>query len=175
VYNGWVGRTLQVIWLILAVGVVVLLGQTLKLVDLPLVRDLPSMLPLGQAVSQTAPPASPLPATAAAVKPVAKPSAVSVSVQPDVCVAAAPRFVLAMARLMARLRADMGAPTECEHVVDADGDTEQKTTTGLAYYRAGSNTAVFTNGVEHWALTADGLAHWTSDDLEPPPGADIQR
>jgi hypothetical protein len=169
-----VGRALQVIWLVLAVGVVVLLGQTLKLIDLPLVRDLPSMLSLGQAATQTAPPpASPVPSTIATVRPVVKPSAVAV--QPDVCVAATPRFVLAMARLMARLGADMGAPTECEHVVDAAGDTEQKTTTGLAYYRAASNTAVFTNGVEHWALTADGLAHWTSDDLEPPAGAEIQR
>jgi hypothetical protein len=174
VYNGWVGRTLQVIWLILAVGLVVLLGQTMRLFDLPLVRDLPSMLQLGQAATQTAPPPpSPAPPTVA-VKPLAKPSPVVVQ-QPDVCIASAPRFVLAMARLMDRLGADMGAPTECEHVVDAAGDTEQKTTTGLAYYRANTNTAVFTNGVEHWALTADGLAHWTSDDLEPPPNAEIQR
>jgi hypothetical protein len=175
VYNGSVGRALQVIWLILAVSLVVLLGQTMRLFDLPLVRDLPSMLPLGQAATQTAPPAPSAVAPTLAVpsKPVAKPSPVVVQ-QPDVCVASAPRFVLAMARLMARVGADMGAPTECEHVVDAAGDTEQKTTTGLAYYRANSNTAVFTNGVEHWALTADGLAHWTTDDLEPPPGADIQ-
>ena len=66
----------------------------------------------------------------------------------------------------------MGAPSECERVVDASGDTEQKTTTGLAYYRAKVNTPVFTNGVEHWALTSDGLVHWTSDELEPPAGAE---
>jgi hypothetical protein len=68
----------------------------------------------------------------------------------------------------------MGAPTECERVVDASGDTEQKTTTGLAYYRSKTNSAVFTNDVEHWALTTDGLVHWTSDELAPPPGAEVQ-
>ena len=157
-YNGEVGRTLQIIWLVLAAVLIVVLGQTLKLFDLPLVRDVPSMLPLIQGVPQVAAPApSPPPPTVAAA-PAVKPS--PVPLRSDVCTAAAPRFVLAMAGLRARVGAEMGAPTECERVVDASGDTEQKTTTGLAYYRAGVNTPVFTNGVEHWALT--------SDDLEPP-------
>ena len=145
----------------------VVLGQNLKLFDLPLVRDLPSMLPLVQGPPQAAVPTPAPSPPRVTVTPLAKPS--PVPLQSDVCTAAAPRFVLAMAGLKARLGAEMGAPAECERVVDASGDTEQKTTTGLAYYRAKVNTAVFTNGVEHWALTSDGLVHWTSDDLEPSP------
>jgi hypothetical protein len=150
----------------------VIVSQNLLGFDLPLVRDLPSMLPLLQGTPQSAAPAESPPSPTVAVAPPASPS--SVAVQSDVCTAAAPRFVLAMARLQARLGSEMGAPTECERVVDASGNTEQKTTTGLAYYRASLNTAVFTNGVEHWALTADGLVHWTSDELEPPRGAEVQ-
>jgi hypothetical protein len=173
VYNDWVGRALQVIWLVLALVLLVALGQNLKLFDLPLVRDLPSMLPLGQGTPQPAARAPSPPPPTVTARSLAEPS--PVLVRADVCSAAAPRFVLAMARLRARLGADMGTPTECERVVDAGGDTEQKTTTGLAYYRASVNTPVFTNGVEHWALTSDGLVHWTTDDLGPPPGAEVQR
>ena len=161
------GRVLAVIWLVLAVLLLVIVSQNLLGLDLPLVRDLPSMLPLLQGTPAASPPSPTV-----AVAPSASPAAATV--QSDVCTAAAPRYVLAMARLQARLGADMGAPTECERVVDASGNTEQKTTTGLAYYRASLNTPVFTNGVEHWALTADGLVHWTSDDLEPPRGAEVQ-
>jgi len=168
-----VGRALQILWLVLALVLVVALGQNLKLFDLPLVRDLPGMLPLGQGTPQPVTPTPAPPPPTLAARPVAKPS--PVPVQSDVCTAAAPQFVLAMARLKARLGAEMGAPTECERVVDAGGDTEQKTTTGLAYYRASGNTPVFTNGIEHWALTSDGLVHWTSDDVEPPPGAEVER
>jgi hypothetical protein len=171
VYNGYVGRVLAVIWLVLALLLLVIVSQNLLGLDLPLVRDLPSMLPLLQGTPQAAPPAASPPAPTVAVAPSASPS---VAAQSDVCTAAAPRFVLALAQLRARLGADMGAPTECERVVDASGNTEQKTTTGLAYYRASLNTPVFTNGVEHWALTADGLVRWTSDDLEPPRGAEVQ-
>ena len=151
---------------VLAAGLLVVLGQDLKLFDLPFVRDLPNVLPFSQGAPGTVASApSPLPPTVA-VNPSASPS--PVPVQSDVCSAAAPKFVLAMARLKARLGADMGTPTECERVVDASGDTEQTTTTGLAYYRANINAAAFTNGVDHWALTSDGLAHWTSEDLGHP-------
>ena len=34
----------------------------------------------------------------------------------------------------------------------AAGNTEQQTSTGLAYYRAQANVVVFTDGVEHWAF-----------------------
>jgi hypothetical protein len=168
VYNGYVGILQAICLLLTAIGVVVL-GHNLKLFDLPL---LPSMLPLLQGVPQAAAPTPSPPRPTVAVAPLAKPS--PAPLQSDVCTAAAPRFVHAIAELRARLGGDMGAPTECERVVDASGDTEQKTTTGLAYYRSKTNSAVFTNDVEHWALTTDGLVHWTSDELAPPPGAEVQ-
>jgi hypothetical protein len=172
VYNGYMGRALQVIWLVLAAAILVVLGQYLGWFDLPVVRDLPSQLPLAQGPPpQAAAPTPGPPTPTVAPAPTARPS--PAPVQPDVCTAVSPRFVLAMARLSARLGAEMGTPIDCEQVVDASGDTEQKTTTGLAYYRASINTPVFTNGVEHWALTASGLARWTGDDLEPPPDAEI--
>jgi hypothetical protein len=48
---------------------------------------------------------------------------------------------------------------ECEQVIDVSGNSEQKTTTGPACYRARSNILPFTNGFDHWALTTDGLVH----------------
>ena len=66
----------------------------------------------------------------------------------------------------------MGEPLECERVIDAAGSTEQRTTTGLAYYRGATNTVAFTNGWDHWALTSEGPVHWTGQELEPPPGAE---
>jgi hypothetical protein len=63
----------------------------------------------------------------------------------------------------------MGDPLECEHSVNADGDTQQKTTTGLAYYLHALNAPCFTNGFDHWSLAADGaLIHWTGDSINPP-------
>jgi hypothetical protein len=55
----------------------------------------------------------------------------------------------------------MGDPTECEHAVPNSGDVLQRTTTGLALYRRDTNTPMFTNGREHWALTPDGVEHWS--------------
>jgi hypothetical protein len=55
----------------------------------------------------------------------------------------------------------MGDPTECEHADPITGDVFQRTTTGLALYRRDINTAMFTNGRERWALTGDGVAHWS--------------
>ena len=77
-----------------------------------------------------------------------------------------------MADLKAALGSRMGEPSECERVVDAAGNTEQQTTTGLAYYRAQANVVVFTDGVEHWAASPRGVVHWTSDEVELPPSAE---
>src|SRR5688572_22472227 len=63
------------------------------------------------------------------------------------------RFVLGIAALHDRLGAIMGEPVECEHVDPTSGDMVQHTTTGLAYYRPEINTAIFTNGEAHWALS----------------------
>jgi hypothetical protein len=67
----------------------------------------------------------------------------------------------------------MGDPLECERVVNNDGDTQQKTTTGLAYYRKLLNAACFTNGWEHWSLVDKGVVHWAGPTVDPPADAAI--
>ena len=66
----------------------------------------------------------------------------------------------------------MGQPLECERVTNAAGDTEQRTSTGLVYYRASTNAVAFTNGFDHWALAANGVVHWTGDAVDPPASAE---
>ena len=57
-------------------------------------------------------------------------------------------------------------------MTDASGDTEQKTSTGLVYYRASTNAVAFTNGFDHWALAPNGVVHWTGDAVDPPASAE---
>jgi hypothetical protein len=65
----------------------------------------------------------------------------------------------------------MGTPLECAHTT-AQGDAEQRTTRGLAYYRLGTNTVGFTDGWERYALGLDaGVLYWTGPQIEPPPTA----
>jgi hypothetical protein len=79
-----------------------------------------------------------------------------------------PAFYYGFADLRAQLGNVMGTPTECEHAIHVDGDTRQRTTTGYAYYRKSDNIPTFTNGWDHWALTADGLVHWSGYVVDPP-------
>jgi hypothetical protein len=76
-------------------------------------------------------------------------------------------------RLKASLGATMGTPVECEHDVDSSGDTEQRTTTGLAYYLKNQNAACFTTGWDHWAMDSRGLVHWAGDASDPPADAAV--
>jgi hypothetical protein len=164
------GRAGYFIWLILVVAVLALLGQTMGWYDVPILRDLRAAIPLGQSSPQAAATLAP-PTVTIAPKPAAAISSPTAA-QPASCTATAPRFVLGAAALKGALGARMGDPIECERVVDADGNTEQRTTTGLAYYRARNNIAAFTNGFDHWAQTPSGVVHWVGDDVEPPPGAE---
>jgi hypothetical protein len=79
-----------------------------------------------------------------------------------------PGFYYGFADLRAQLGNVMGAPVECEHAIHVDGDTRQRTTTGYAYYRKSDNIPTFTNGWDHWALTTDGLVHWSGYVVDPP-------
>jgi hypothetical protein len=88
-----------------------------------------------------------------------------------VCTLGQPRFMGGIAVLKASLGRTMGDPLECERVVNNDGDTQQKTTTGLAYYRKQLNTACFTTGWEHWGLVEKGLVHWAGSTVDPPADA----
>jgi hypothetical protein len=63
-----------------------------------------------------------------------------------------------LSNLQQALGGVMGAPIECARS-DAAGDTLQRTTTGLALYRA-DGTSIFTAGKQHWALTDSGLRTW---------------
>jgi hypothetical protein len=62
----------------------------------------------------------------------------------------------------------MGDPVECEHANPENGDTLQLTTTGLSFYRKSTNTPTFTNSLEHWAITDQGLIGWTDTSIDPP-------
>ncbi|HJO08190.1 MAG TPA: hypothetical protein QGG37_12735, partial [Chloroflexota bacterium] len=72
-----------------------------------------------------------------------------------------PEFRYGFAHLKTLLGATMGEPIECEHANPENGDTLQQTTTGLAYYRAATNVAAFTDGALHRAWTERGLVTWT--------------
>ena len=92
---------------------------------------------------------------------------------PAVCNAAQPQFSGGMAALKAALGSSMGEPVECERATSPQGDTQQKTTVGLAYYRKNLNLACFTTGWDHWALVNGGLVHWTGDAVDPPVDAGL--
>jgi hypothetical protein len=65
-----------------------------------------------------------------------------------------PRFQGGLADLKRSLGRIMGEPLECERVVNGEGDTEQHTSTGLAYYLKALNVP----GVHRWTqpLGSDG-------------------
>lgn len=79
-----------------------------------------------------------------------------------------PAFVLGFADLRARVGDAMGEPIECEHSNAENGDSLQRTTHGLSFYRKSTNTPTFTDGFNHWALTVDGLVGWTGSSVDPP-------
>ena len=70
----------------------------------------------------------------------------------------------------------MGDPVEDEHGNPDNCDTQQLTTTGLAYWRCSTNLvsfAAYPDGALHWALstTAEtGLVEWSGADADPPDG-----
>jgi hypothetical protein len=82
-----------------------------------------------------------------------------------------PQFLGTLASLKARLGSIMGNPIDCERAVNSQGDTEQQTTTGLAYYRRKLNIAAFTTGWDHWALNGSNLLRWGGPEVEPPDDA----
>jgi hypothetical protein len=69
-----------------------------------------------------------------------------------------PEFHLGFAALQDSLGGNLiGSPIECEHVINAQGDTEQRTTTGLARYDAARNVPSFEHDGRTWSLQSDGL------------------
>ncbi|MBI2756940.1 MAG: hypothetical protein HYX52_09555 [Chloroflexi bacterium] len=68
-----------------------------------------------------------------------------------------PEFAFGFAALKEQLGATMGAPIECERVVNGEGDTSQRTSTGVASYQRASNAVLFGNGARTWTLDAGGI------------------
>jgi hypothetical protein len=146
---------------LLLVGLVLLVFQ-LSRTDPPMLRFQPFGEPTPTAVPRQSISGTTVPALQAADL-----------TQLAVCSMAYPRFMGGIAVLKAKLGRTMGDPLECERVVNNDGDTQQKTTTGLAYYRKLLNTACFTNGWEHWGLVDKGFVHWAGPTVDPPADAAI--
>lgn len=78
------------------------------------------------------------------------------------------RFLFGIAALHERLGGPMGDPLECEHINAANGDTIQRTSTGLAYYRPSIGLSIFTNGETHWTLANGRLLLWRNGSVTPP-------
>jgi hypothetical protein len=62
-----------------------------------------------------------------------------------------------------------GQPVECPRIDASTGDTVQRTSTGLAIYRAHSRLPTFTDGYHRWAIGPGGVITWQGDALDPPP------
>ena len=84
------------------------------------------------------------------------------------------QFLFGIAQLHERLGPTMGVPLECEHVNAANGDTIQRTSTGLAYYRPSINLAIFTNGETHWTVANGQLLMWRNGSVTPPEPTDAE-
>jgi hypothetical protein len=145
---------------LLLVGVVLLVFQ--------LTRDSGGVLRYLPMVSLATPTPTPQIALRSTATPRTPTPVVGPGPSATLCDAAQPSFVGGMRVLKRALGPSMGQAVECERPVDDHGDTQQNTTTGLAYYRSQMNVACFTTGWDHWALTASGLIHWTGDSVDPP-------
>jgi hypothetical protein len=82
-----------------------------------------------------------------------------------------PRFALGFAELKRQVGAPMGDPVECEHTNPDNGDSLQRTSTGLAVFRKRDGQVSFTDGWRHWAITPRGLVTWEGE-AEPAPARD---
>lgn len=67
-------------------------------------------------------------------------------VAPRCVVGGQPSFVSGFQLLKETLGATMGQAEECEQAENSSGDTRQRTTLGLAFYRQSTGTPTFTNG-----------------------------
>jgi len=130
------------------------------------------MLPLPFAGSGPAALAQP-PQSLVTAAPVSPPVVSRAEALLSLCNSSRPTFLGTLGSLKLRLGARMGDAADCERPVDDDGNTQQLTTTGLAYYRHRPNVAVFTNGWDHWALVETQLVHWTGPAVDPPATATV--
>jgi hypothetical protein len=80
-----------------------------------------------------------------------------------------PHFTFGFAALKEQVGDAMGDPITCEFSdPNGTGDIQQRTTTGLAFWRKSTNTPTFTDGFDHWAQTPQGWVTWTGASIDPP-------
>lgn len=83
-----------------------------------------------------------------------------------------PHYVFGFAQLHDQLGDWMGTALTCEFPdPNGTGDVHQRTSEGLAFWRKSTNTPTFTNGSEHWALSARGFVYWQGSSIDPPVSA----
>jgi hypothetical protein len=83
------------------------------------------------------------------------------------------RFELGFAVLKSLLGSVMGDPIEAEHGALESCDTQQATTTGLAYWDCSTGMLAFAaapEGLHHWAWLDDHLTEWVGPSAVPPAG-----
>jgi hypothetical protein len=122
---------------------------------------------------QAVPEATPTPVVISVVTQAAPPRRTIANLPLAACSPAQPQFSGGIAALKAALGSTMGEPVECERATNPQGDTQQQTTTGLAYYRTNRNSACFTTGWDHWALVDGSLVHWSGHAVDPPVDARV--
>jgi hypothetical protein len=128
--------------------------------------QVPTPTPLPKSAFQ---PSVPAPRTAPVV--VVSPPAPVVAAGPPI---SSFSFVGGIGSLYGRLGAIMGDPVEAEHGNADDCNTQQLTTTGLAYWLCASAMPGFValpEGTHHWALVADRLLEWFGAADDPPSDA----
>jgi hypothetical protein len=156
---------LVLLWCAVFVFAAIFIGEFTGLIDSARVNQVLPFMPISLGADAL---------RSATVTPTPTPLALAtpVAAGADSCTPGRPVFVHGAATLKAALGPTMGDPVECERVTDASGDTEQRTTMGLVYYRSVTNAVAFTNGFDHWALAPSGVVHWTGDAVDPPPSAE---
>jgi hypothetical protein len=126
----------------------------------------PTTLPTRTSIAPASPKSPFVPASDAAPLPPPPPTAVSSSSS-----AGGYHFELGFAVLKSLLGSLMGDPIEGEHGVTDGCDTQQATTTGLAYWSCSTGVLVFAaspDGLHHWAWLGDHLAEWIGPSAVPP-------
>jgi hypothetical protein len=127
-----------------------------------------------QALSQqhvdTGPSVTPVPPGATAI-PAATATPTAITVPTPAPTVVGPSFLSGFTQLKGSLGDVMGDPIENEHTMPDSCDTQQHTTTGLAYWRCSTNTPSFVaypDGVRHWALVAGQVVQWVGPSEDPP-------
>jgi hypothetical protein len=83
--------------------------------------------------------------------------------------------VLGFAFLHQQLGAIMGDPVQNEQTNLDSCDTQQKTTTGIAYWRCATGILSFVadpDGLHHWAWVDGQLVEWTGPSADPPAASE---